>query len=60
MAWLTKLRSRAFRRSEREEDGQGLFEYTLLVALIAMVAIVTITSLGQTIVTRLYTLGGSF
>jgi len=43
-----------------EENGQGLVEYTLLVGLIALVAIASVTTLGETILTRLYTLGGSF
>jgi len=49
--WLSRL--------ESWEDGQGLVEYTLLLALIAFVAIVSLTGLGQTIVTKLYTLSGS-
>lgn len=44
----------------RRAEGQGLVEYTLLVALIAFVAISSVTTLGQTIVTKLYTLGASF
>ncbi len=41
------------------EEGQGLVEYTLLIALIAFVAIASVSTLGEAIVTKLYTLGGS-
>jgi len=34
-------------------------EYTVLVALIAFVAIAAVSTLGETIVTKLYTLAGS-
>jgi Flp pilus assembly pilin Flp len=51
-AWLSLLR--------RRQEGQGLVEYTLLMSLIAFVAIASLTGLGTTIVTKLYTLAGSF
>jgi pilus assembly protein Flp/PilA len=38
-------------RFVRREDGQDLVEYGLLAALIAVVAIAGITSIGQTIYT---------
>jgi len=39
----------AIARSTREADGQDLLEYGLLAALIALVAIVGITTVGETI-----------
>ena len=39
----------AIARVTREADGQDLLEYGLLAALIALVAIVGITTVGQTI-----------
>ena len=44
----------------RGQRGQGLVEYTLLLGLITLVAIAAVTGLGQTILTRLYTLGTTF
>jgi pilus assembly protein Flp/PilA len=38
----------------RDEDGQGLAEYALILALIAIVAIVALTFLGGQISTILY------
>ncbi len=38
----------------RSEEGQGLVEYTLMVSLIALVAIGTLTAMGQGIVNTLY------
>lgn len=37
----------------RREEGQGLVEYALILALIAVVAILTLTGLGQKIVQKL-------
>jgi len=56
---LRGLAARAFKHI-RGQDGQGLVEYTLLLGLITLVAIASVTTLGQTIVTRLYGLGTSF
>jgi Flp pilus assembly pilin Flp len=49
--WLSRLHERI--------RGQGLVEYVLILALVAVVAIVSLTGLGQTIVTKLYTLSNS-
>lgn len=41
----------AIRRLVRRDDGQDLLEYGLLVALIALVCLVGVTTLGNTIQT---------
>ena len=46
----------AFRR---EEEGQGLAEYALILALIAIVAIVALIFLGNQVSTILSTVGDS-
>ena len=38
VAWLSTL--------EREEEGQGLVEYALIIVLVSIAAIVTLTALG--------------
>ena len=43
----------------RDEDGQGLAEYALILALIAIVAIVALIFLGGAISTILSTVGKS-
>jgi pilus assembly protein Flp/PilA len=43
----------------RDEDGQGLAEYALILALIAIVAIVALIFLGGAISTILSTVGHS-
>jgi pilus assembly protein Flp/PilA len=43
----------------RDEEGQGLAEYALILALIAVLAIVTLLFLGGRINTVLSTLGNS-
>ena len=49
-AWLT---------SARDEDGQGLAEYALILALIAIIAIAALIFLGGQISTILSTVGAS-
>jgi pilus assembly protein Flp/PilA len=44
---------------ERDEEGQGLAEYALILALIAIVAIVALIFLGGRISTILSTVGSS-
>ena len=39
VAWLSTL--------EREEEGQGLVEYALIIVLVSIAAIVTLTALGS-------------
>jgi pilus assembly protein Flp/PilA len=46
VATLLRIANREFRRSE---EGQDLIEYGLLAALIAVVAVGAVTTLGQTI-----------
>ena len=43
----------------RDEQGQGLAEYALILALIAIVAIVALIFLGNQVSTILSTIGGS-
>ncbi len=43
---MTDLYLRAMALVERDEDGQGLAEYALILALIAIVAIVALIFLG--------------
>ena len=43
----------------RDEDGQGLAEYALILALIAIVAIVALIFLGNQVSTILSTVGNS-
>ena len=43
----------------RDEEGQGLAEYALILALIAIVAIVALIFLGNKVQTVLSTVGGS-
>jgi pilus assembly protein Flp/PilA len=48
-----------FARLADEEEGQGLAEYALILALIAVVAIVALSFLGKTVSTVLGTVGSS-
>ena len=43
----------------RDDDGQGLAEYALILALIAIVSIVALTFLGSQISTTLAKISGS-
>jgi pilus assembly protein Flp/PilA len=45
LSMMTKLQV-AFARAFDEEDGQGLTEYALILALIAVIAIAALTLLG--------------
>jgi pilus assembly protein Flp/PilA len=40
---------RGMRRFLHEDDGQGLVEYALLIALIAIVSVLTLTELGSAV-----------
>lgn len=46
VAELLRIANRSFRRTE---EGQDLLEYALLVALIAVIALGAVATLGQTI-----------
>jgi pilus assembly protein Flp/PilA len=41
VAWLSKF--------DREDEGQGLVEYALIIVLVSVVAMVALTALGTTI-----------
>jgi pilus assembly protein Flp/PilA len=57
---LAKTLSAAARRQlGREEQGQGLAEYALILALIAIVAIIALIFLGGQVSTILSTVGSS-
>jgi pilus assembly protein Flp/PilA len=47
------------RVNETSEEGQGLAEYGLILALVAVVAIVALTGLGNAIVSSLGQVAGS-
>jgi pilus assembly protein Flp/PilA len=49
----------AFKRALGRDDGQGLAEYALILALIAIVAIVALIFLGSQVSTILSTVGSS-
>lgn len=44
---------------KNEENGQGMVEYGLIIAAIAIVAIVTLTPLGGQVAAIFTTIGGS-
>ena len=50
-SWLDRLRS--------EDDGQGLAEYALILALIAIIAIVALIFLGTQISDKLSVIGNA-
>jgi pilus assembly protein Flp/PilA len=45
--------------SRRDEEGQGLAEYALILALIAIIAIIALIFLGNQVSTILSTVGNS-
>ncbi len=55
---MTRLLS-ATRRFVRDEEGASLVEYGLLLALIAVVCLVAVSTLGKSISTMLNSLAGS-
>ena len=59
MALFTSLYLRATELLRRDEDGQGLAEYALILALIAIVAIIALIFLGGQVSTILSTVGNS-
>ena len=56
---MTSLYLRVMELIHRDEDGQGLAEYALILALIAIVAIVALLFLGGAISNILSTVGSS-
>ena len=54
--WFSTLLHRFF---HGDEDGQGLAEYALILALIAIIAIVALIFLGGQISDKLSTIGNS-
>ena len=46
-----------FDRYRRNEDGQGLAEYALILALIAVIAIVSLIFLGSQVSDKLHVIG---
>jgi pilus assembly protein Flp/PilA len=48
-----------FTSARRDEEGQGLAEYALILALIAIVAIIALIFLGQQVSTILSQVGAS-
>jgi pilus assembly protein Flp/PilA len=55
---MTYLMDRLFSVVSRREQGQGLAEYALILALIAVVAILALVFLGTRISSILSTVGG--
>jgi pilus assembly protein Flp/PilA len=58
MTLISRLRT-FFDRLRRDEDGQGLAEYALILALIAIVAIVALIYLGTQISDKLSIVGST-
>jgi pilus assembly protein Flp/PilA len=58
MTLISRLRT-FFDRFHRDEDGQGLAEYALILALIAIVAIVALIYLGSQISDKLSIVGST-
>ena len=59
MALLNDLYLRVMNLVNRDEEGQGLAEYALILALIAIVAIIALIFLGQQVSKVLSTVGSS-
>ena len=59
MALFNDLYLRVVEMVRRDEDGQGLAEYALILALIAIIAIVALIFLGSQISSILSTVGNS-
>ncbi len=56
---MTNLYLRVMELISRDEEGQGLAEYALILALIAIVAIIALIFLGGQVSKILSTVGGS-
>jgi pilus assembly protein Flp/PilA len=59
MALFTEFYLRVVEKFHRDEDGQGLAEYALILALIAIIAIVALIFLGGQVSKILSTVGAS-
>jgi pilus assembly protein Flp/PilA len=59
MALITNTVAAFLARFDRDEEGQGLAEYALILALIAIVAIVALIFLGGQVSKILSTVGNS-
>jgi pilus assembly protein Flp/PilA len=59
MARIDDLYLKVLRTIDRDEDGQGLAEYALILALIAIVAIIALIFLGTQVSGILDTVGKS-
>jgi pilus assembly protein Flp/PilA len=59
MALFNDLYLRLLNFLDRDEEGQGLAEYALILALIAIVAIIALIFLGQQVSKVLSTVGSS-
>jgi len=59
MALLNDLYLRVINALDRDEEGQGLAEYALILALIAIVAIIALIFLGTQVSRILSTVGKS-
>ena len=59
MALFNDLYLRATQALRRDEEGQGLAEYALILALIAIVAIIALIFLGGQVSSILNTVGSS-
>jgi pilus assembly protein Flp/PilA len=55
---MTNIRQ-SFATLRGDEEGQGLAEYALILALIAIIAIIALIFLGSQVSTILSTVGGS-
>lgn len=53
MTWKERVLE-VFARFQKEEEGQSLVEYGLLVSLIALVAVIAVTVFGRGIKNNLY------
>jgi len=59
MALINDLYLKVLRTLDRDEEGQGLAEYALILALIAIVAIIALIFLGSQVSKQLSNVGTS-
>ena len=59
MALINDLYLKVLTALDRDEEGQGLAEYALILALIAIVAIIALIFLGQQVSTIISKVGSS-